>query len=83
MLATTKPSRVVLCCVVLCCVVLCCVVLCCVVLCCVVLCCVVLCCVVLCCVVLCVVPDLLFVTWISLCLALWILFADRRPRPFT
>ncbi len=83
MLATTKPSRVVLlCCVVLCCV---CVVLCCVVLCCVVLCCVVLCCVCcVCCVVLCcVVPDLLFVTWISLCLALWILFADRRPRPFT
>ncbi len=28
----------------------------------------------------CLVPDLLLVTWLSLCLALWILFADRRPR---
>ncbi len=31
----------------------------------------------------CLIPDLLLVTWLSLCLALWILFADRRPRLFT
>ncbi len=77
MLATTKPSRVLFCFVLFCFVLFCFVLFCFVLFCFVwvqsslfVLPC-------------CLVPDLLFVTWISLCLALWILFADRRPRPFT